>query len=459
MPNSALAQEFQGGIVIANNSSGSMKIIQAPLPDSVILPLQQRIGDEAVALVAVGDEVLTGQLIAETTDYFCTPIHATISGVISAIDKQIIPHKSGLKSNCISIKSDGKDEWISLNQQHKNFLQSPPEKLIDAIQAAGIVGLGGGGFPTHAKLKNLTNCQTIIINGTECEPGIMCDDALMQNHPLEVISGVEILLHICAASRAIIAIEDDKPAAFSALQKCNKNQQISIVKIPTKYTSGAEKLLIKSLLNIEIPSGSFASDEGIICQNVATVKAISDAIIEGKPLVSRVVTVTGSGVAIPQNYEVRLGAKFADIIAASKPNNLPHNLRMGGLMMGLDVENIGLPIGKISNCIFVNNAEKKPAEQPCIRCGQCNLVCPVGLLPQQLFWWSKHKNTEKAMDYNLPDCIECRCCDFVCPSHIPLAQHFVAAKELNYQQTQQQYKTAIAKKRFEFRQFRLERNA
>lgn len=459
MPSQLSKQTFRGGIVIPNpHPVANIEIVQAPLPNKVVLPLQQRIADEAIACVEVGERVLTGQIIAKTEDCFCVPIHASISGIVTAIDHQIIPHKSGLKSQCITIESDGKDEWISSSNHNADFSRCNQTALIETIQASGIVGLGGAGFPSHTKLTGIQDCHALIINGTECEPGIMCDDALMQYHPNKVIRGVEILLHICGASRAIVVIEDNKQAAFRSLLMHNQNDKISIVKIPTKYTSGAEKLLVKALLGIEIPSGGFAIDVGVVCQNVATTKAIFDAVVENKPLVSRIVTVTGSGVEMPNNYEVRLGASFEHIIALAKPNDNVHDIRMGGMMMGVDVDNIKVPICKITNCIFVNNAQKNPITQPCIRCGQCNQVCPVDLLPQQLYWYAKNENTDKAMDYNLVDCIECRCCDYVCPSHIPLAEYFIFAKALHHQKIQNQYRTDIARERFEFREYRLERN-
>jgi len=454
-----LKQSYNGGIAIPNpHPVETVEIIQAPLPDKVVLPLQQRIGDEAIPCVKVGDEVLTGQVIAKTKDHYCVPIHASISGKVSAIDYQVIPHKSGLKSKCITIDSDGKDQWINQKGCGSDFLNCDQAKMIEYIQSSGIVGLGGAGFPAHAKLEGIQSCHTLIINGTECEPGIMCDDALMQYHPREVIRGVEILLHICGAKRAIIAVESDKPEALNSLSMYCHNKQISVEQIPTKYTSGAEKLLVKALLGIEIPSGGFAIDTGVICQNVATTKAIFDAVVDNKPLVSRIVTVTGSGVKFPNNYEVRLGVAFEHIISMSNPNAKQHSIRMGGMMMGVDVETANTRICKITNCIFVNNLEEKPNTQECIRCGQCNQACPVDLLPQQLYWYAKSENTDKAMDYNLADCIECRCCDYVCPSHIPLAEYFSFAKALHRKTTEEQYRTDIARERFEFREYRLERN-
>ena len=454
-----LRQSFSGGIVIPNpHPVETVEIISAPLPDKVVLPLQQRIGDEAIPCVKVGDKVLTGQVIAKTEDHFCVPIHASISGEVVSIAEQTIPHKSGLKSKCITIESDGKDQWAKHIGCGSDFLHCDQATMIEYIQSSGIVGLGGAGFPAHAKLEGIQDCHTLIINGTECEPGIMCDDALMQHHPREVIRGVEILLHICGAQRAIIAVEDDKQEALNSLLMYCHNDRISIEQIPTKYTSGAEKLLIKALLGIEIPSGGFAIDTGVVCQNVATTKAIFDAVVNNKPLVSRIVTVTGSGVESPNNYEVRLGASFEHIVSMSKPNTNQHAIRMGGMMMGVDVETTRVPVCKITNCIFVNNIEVKFSTQECIRCGQCNQACPVDLLPQQLYWYAKSENTDKAMEYNLEDCIECRCCDYVCPSHIPLAEYFSFAKALHRKTTEDQYRTDIARERFEFREYRLERN-
>jgi len=450
--------EFPGGIKIDNPYPiERIEIIQAPLPTSVVLPLQQRIGDEAKPCVKVGDRVLTGQVIAQTEDVFCVPIHASISGTVSAIDKQLIPHKSGLKSTCISIDSDGQDEWVSGQGCGQDFLHCDRQTMIDYIQKSGIVGLGGAGFPSHTKLSKAFDCHTLIINGTECEPGIMCDDALMQHHAREIIRGVEILLHITGAQKAIIAIEDDKQEACQSLLMFNHNDRISIQQLPTKYTSGAEKLLVKALLGIEIPSGGFAVDSGVVCQNVSSTKAIYDAVIDQRPLVSRIVTVTGNALS-PINVEVRLGASFEHIINLTDVNNKEHDYRMGGMMMGVDIDTINMPICKITNCIFVNNKTQKHVAQECIRCNSCNPVCPIGLLPQQLYWHAKSENVEKCMDYSLMDCIECACCSYVCPSHIDLVSYFSFAKALYKKQTAEQHKIDIARERFEFREYRLERN-
>jgi electron transport complex protein RnfC len=286
----------------------------------------------------------------------------------------------------------------------------------------------------------------------------MCDDALMQAYPTKVIRGVEVLLHICGAERAIIAIEDDKKESIELLRKFCKNERITIESIPTKYTSGAEKILVKLLLGIEIPSGGYASDVGVLCQNVGTLVAIFDAVVENRPLISRVVTVTGSAVKEPKNFQVRLGASYDYVLGFADIDHGENNFRMAGMMMGVDLEGSNYSISKNTNCIFVNKVEEKTPAQECIRCGMCNTVCPVELLPQQLYWYSKSSNIEKALDYNLMDCIECGCCSYVCPSNIPLVDYFQFAKALNRQQAREKEQTDNARERFEFRELRLERN-
>ena len=450
---------FKGGIHIPNPYPVERpEIKQAPLPEQAVLLLQQRVGGEAKPCVEIGERVLTGQIIAQTTGNLPTNVHASISGVISAIEKRPIPHPSGIDAMCIVIDSDGKDEWANIKRCDKDFLNCSAEEVTQQIREAGIVGMGGAGFPTHAKITNAEGAHTLIVNATECEPGIMCDDSLMQEYPREIVRGIEVLMHACGAKKAIIAIEDDKPEALNSLLMYNFNDRISVEQIPTKYTSGAEKLLIKTLLGVEIPPGAYASEHGILCQNVGTVKAIYDAVIDSKPLISRVVTVTGSAVKSPRNYEARLGTSFATVVKYSEPNDQEHHIRMGGMMMGVDIPNPDYSICKITNCIFVNNKESKPVVKECIRCSSCATVCPANLLPQQLYWHAKSENIKKALDYHLMDCIECGCCNYVCPSNIPLAEYFTFAKALDRKLKFEEQKTDQSRERFEFREYRLERN-
>jgi electron transport complex protein RnfC len=450
---------FKGGVHIANpHPVQNPHLIQVEPPKQVVLMLQQRVGGSAKPCVKLGDRVLTGQIIAQTTSRFPINVHASISGIISAIEKRPIPHPSAIDAMCIVIDSDGLDEWIEIKKRNTEFLNYTIKEVIKKIREAGIVGMGGAGFPTYAKIANANGARTLIINATECEPGIMCDDVLMQEYPREIIRGIEVLMYACGAKKTIIAIEDDKSEAFNSLLMYNFNQNISIEQIPTKYTSGAEKLLIKALLDIEIPSGEYASDHGVLCQNVGTVKAIYDAVIDNKPLISRVVTVTGSAIKNPSNYEARLGTSFALVVEQSNPNNSPKQIRMGGMMMGVNIPNTQYSICKITNCIFVNNQEPKPVVKECIRCSACVPVCPVNLLPQQLYWYAKSENIEKALAYNLNDCIECGCCDYVCSSNIPLVEYFTFAKALARKVTQEEQRIDNARERFEFKEYRLKRN-
>jgi electron transport complex protein RnfC len=419
---------MRGGITIKSkfNAQGFDKV---DLPEIINLPLIN-----IKPLVKVGDKVLTGQMIADNKDDdFAIPIHASISGEVIAIDKTI------------TIKSDGKDVWQKINT----------DNIKEILKISGIIGLGGAGFPTHIK-ANIKNCETLIINATECEPDVSADDTLMQRYPKEIIEGIEILQKICGAKRVIIAIENDKPKAIESLTKENKDFEINSIKV--KYTSGSDKVLIKNLLNIEIPKNGYASDIGVLCQNVATIKAIYDAVILKQPLISRIVTVTGDGVEKPNNYLVRLGTPLKTIIDLSKPIKNPQ-LRVGGMMMGYDISSDETPIFKTTNAIFVNEIKVKEIVQPCIRCAQCNEVCPINLLPQQLFWYAKSDDFKKALDYKLMDCFECNCCTYVCPSKIELVDVFKSAKALAKEYQIQQELSLKAKERFDFKEYRIKRNA
>lgn len=415
-------------------------IKQAALPKLVVLPLFD--GD---LVVKVGDKVLTGQVLANGK-YF---VHSSISGKVVSIADEFIPHKSGLKSRCITIIGDGNDEWIKL-EKTQDFRKLSEQKLLEKIKSSGIVGLGGAGFNTTTKLQSLQNCQHIIINATECEPSVEADNVLMQKYSLEIIHGIEILLHLTKAKQAIIAIEDDKEEAFNSLLLSNNNPQIKIIKIKTIYSSGSEKILINNLLNLQIPSGEFATDNHILMQNVATVRAIFNCIIDGKPLIERVVTISGDKEK-PHNEMLRVGTKINKIVNGN-------NLRLNGLMMGIDLSNGDYPILKTTSAIFNNNIVKKAPAQECIRCGECVSVCPIGLLPQQLYWFAKSDNIPKMQDYSIKDCIECRCCDVVCGSNIPLSEYFIYGKAKLREHKKQNEDALLSKKRFEYREYRLERN-
>lgn len=451
---------FKGGLFLDNPFPiEKVDLVSIPLPDKVVLSMQQRIGEQAKPCVNVGQRVLTGQVVAKIDDDLCTPVHSSISGIVVAIENKKIANKSKLEALSITIESDGEDEWVDNSDCcTENYNSCTPDTIYNKIRMSGIIGMGGAGFPTHAKVRIAEGCDTLIVNATECEPGIMCDDALMQAYPTKVIRGTEVLLHICGAKKAIIAIEKDKPEAINLLKKFCKNDAITIKEIPTKYTSGAEKILIKSLLGIEIPSGKYASDVGVLCHNVGTLVAIFDAVLENRPLISRAITVTGDAIKSPQNFQVRLGASYDYLLNFLDVESGEKSILMAGTMMGVELDSTNYYVNKNTNCIVVNKSKSKAKINECIRCGICNDVCPIGLLPQQLYWYSKSANIKKALDYNLTDCIECGCCAYVCPSNIALVDYYQFAKALNKQQQKEQLKNKNAKDRFEFRQLRLERN-
>ncbi len=456
--------KFFGGLKLPGFKSISMSQAteDAPLPKLLTLPLKQHIGHAAEAIVKIGDQVLKGQMIAAAQDYVSTPIHAPSSGKVIAIEKRLVPHPSGIPADCIVIETDGEERWTELSP-HTNYRQLDASALRNVIRDAGIVGLGGAGFPSFIKLNpgpgNIIN--TLILNGAECEPYITCDAMLMQEQSRKIIDGLNIMRHALQVEYCVIAIEDNKRAAHTmlvnALQE-HEAEYIDIIQIPTLYPAGGEKQLIKTITGKEVPSHGLPINIGVVCHNVATAAAIATAVLEGKPLISRYVTVTGEGVDHPRNLNVLMGTAFSELIDLCGKNSKAEEFIMGGPMMGFDVAGDSVPVIKTSNCILVKSkAEKTDYVMPCIRCGQCADVCPAQLLPQQLYWYARAKNFDKTQDYNLFDCIECGCCSYVCPSHIPLVQYYRFAKTEIWAQEEEKKSSDIARQRHEFRQFRMER--
>lgn len=456
---------FHGGVHPPQNKQQSIRIgiETAPLPQRLIIPLSQHIGVPAKAIVQQGDLVLKGQLIAEAVGRISVNVHAPSSGRVEAITLHTVPHSSGLSAPCIIIQTDGKDEWI----EHKgieDYRSMNKRDLVEYIRYYGISGMGGAGFPTDVKL-NLGDdkiVNTLIINAMECEPYITADDMLMREFADKVIKGIEIIACILQPSAIMIGIEDNKPQAIQALRKATEESelQIKIVVKPTIYPSGGEKQLIKLLTNIEVPSGGIPADIGIVCQNVGTAAAIYDAVYLGEPLISRIVTLTGDASGKPHNAKVLLGTPIVELLQTAMVNETSlYRLVVGGPMMGFTLKDTSVPIIKTTNCIIAATYEEMPAIPPaneCIRCGICEQVCPVELLPQQLYWYSKSKEFDKAKHHNLFDCIECGACSYVCSSNIPLVQYYRFAKASIKEEEIEQRKSEHAKQRFEARKARFE---
>ncbi len=453
--------DIPGGIHPPENKIQSLQLetYQVSLPKELILPISQHIGAPAKPVVNIGDHVLKGQVIAEAAGFVSAPLHAPTSGTISAIEDRKLPHPSGLSGLCIVLESDGKDQWCQL-KPCDNYSTLSREDLLNNIRNAGISGMGGAGFPTAVKLDSRKPIDTLILNGTECEPYITADDILMQEQAANIVEGIKILRHLLGnPDTVLVGIEDNKPKAIERMQQAASGTNIEIVVFPTKYPSGGEKQLIQILTGNEVPSGGLPADLGIVVQNVGTAAAVRDAVIDGKPLISRITTVVGEALQTQRNVDVLIGTPASHILNEHGFESAKAaRLIMGGPMMGFALDDADIPIVKTSNCLLVPSHDELPAPPPaqaCIRCGMCAEACPANLLPQQLYWYAQAKDNDKLLAHNLMDCIECGACSFVCPSTIPLVQYYRAAKGKIRQQQEEKVKSDHARKRFEARQERL----
>ncbi|HDY7889875.1 TPA: electron transport complex subunit RsxC [Vibrio vulnificus] len=456
--------DFPGGVHPAENKrqSNQQPLVHAALANEIVLPLKQHIGKPGNILVNVGDHVLKGQLLTQSNAGFTLPIHASTSGTITAIETRTVAHPSGLSEMCVIITPDGQDTWCE-KQPVIDYSQQSSDYLLDVIRMAGISGMGGAGFPTAKKIQSgLGRTEILIVNAAECEPYITADDKLLQEHAEEVLQGIEIVEHILQPKLTIIGIEDNKPEAIKALESAAQNRDIVIRVIPTKYPSGGEKQLIKVLTNKEVPAGGIPADIGILVQNVGSLYAIKRAVMDGEPMVNRVVTLTGNTFETPRNVWVPLGTPVHALLEQfgyQADKKLPR-LIMGGPMMGFSLPHANVPITKTSNCILApTRKEISPAgyEMECIRCGACAEACPASLLPQQLQWHAKAEEFDKCEELNLKDCIECGACAFVCPSEIPLVSYYRQAKAEIRTRAQEADAAERAKLRFEEKKARMER--
>ena len=454
--------KFNGGIHPYDHKSEStnLPIGQLAIPAKLTLPLRQHVGNLPKVLVQVGNHVLKGQMLAEPEGTFSAAIHAPTSGKITAISEQIIPHPSGLPDMCITLTPDGKDTWTELKVT--DWRNTDKKNLVDKLSMSGIVGLGGATFPTHIKLRTngKSNVHTLVINAAECEPYITCDDMLMRERADQIVNGIEIVKYILGAKKCIIGIEDNKLQAANAMRTACSNKDMLVKVVPTLYPSGDARRLIHLLLDVEIPNDKRSTDVGIQVFNIATVLAVFRYFEFGEPAINRIVTMTGN-VSTPQNFEVLFGTPIQILIEAAggAKANTTHYI-MGGPMMGFDLPNQQVPITKAANCIIAATQDlfAEPLQvMPCIRCARCADACPVNLQPQELYWFSKSDNFEKARNYNLFDCIECGCCSYVCPSNIPLVQYYRYAKSEIIAIDKAKEAADLARERNEFRLARIER--
>ncbi len=466
-----------GGVHPPENKHQSMQepLADCSLADEYILPLNQHIGAPAAPLVEVGDTVKKYQCIAEPEGVFSAGVHAPTSGKVIAIEERFIAHPSGLKAPCIVIAADGHDSAYELTPCDTPFALEH-EAIISRIRAAGLAGMGGAGFPSAVKLNPRANTpiDTLILNGTECEPYITADDMLMQTAADDVIHGARLLAHtLNNPKNIIIGVEDNKPDAIAALTRAAQkyspeySTQIEVVSFPTKYPSGGEKQLIYILTGKEVASGKLPSDLGIVVQNVGTAAAAWRAVRYGEPLIERITTVVGEALGTQRNMKVRIGTPISHILEENGFQAPSHSqsfsspsprLIVGGPMMGFAIEQTTVPVVKTTNCVIApSQAEmpEAPPQQACIRCGHCAEACPAGLLPQQLYWYARAEEHDKLQSHNLFDCIECGACSYVCPSAIPLVQYYRNAKGTIRQAEADKLKADKARLRFEQRQARI----
>ncbi|MDN3390020.1 electron transport complex subunit RsxC [Pseudoalteromonas sp. APC 3691] len=454
---------FPGGIHPPQQKSlsNSASITRLPLPDKLIVALKQHIGANGKLLVEKGQHVLKGQPLTAPAANWSVPVHAPSSGVVTDIAPMPSAHPSALPELSVIIEPDGKDEWVALNK-NKNPAELSHDELINIIHQAGISGMGGAGFPTYVKADTKQPIEFLIVNAVECEPYITADDVLMREHAKEVIQGIEIMQQLLNPTLCIVGIEDNKPEAIAAMkQAAEHNSKIIIQTVPTIYPSGGEKQLIKLLTNREVPSIGIPADIGILVHNTGTLFAVQQAVYEGKPLIERIVTVTGNTIHKPGNVWALLGTEIKHLLDCQGFSPVPQqSVVMGGPMMGFTLPTVRIGIVKTTNCILAPDhkelAEPGP-EKACIRCSACADACPASLLPQQLQWFAKSKEYDKLQEHNLFDCIECGACAYVCPSEIPLVQYYRVAKVEIKEQQADKIKADRAKERFDARKERLDR--
>ena len=398
-----------------------------PDPEVVVIPLSMHAGAPAEPIVQVGDTVKVGQKIGEAAAFISSPVHSSVSGTVTAIETR----RHATRGECLSvvIQSDGKNTLHESVQPHKALEDLTPDEIVDIVREAGIVGMGGAGFPTAVKLKPAKPVDTVLLNGCECEPLLTADHRVLLEYADDVIYGLKAMIKTVGAEKGIIVIEDNKQDAIELMEdKTAGCENIEVVAAKTKYPQGAEKMLIKRVLKRQVPSGGLPADVGCVVANVSTTKAISDAIQKGMPLIERVVTMTGERLKNPGNYIVKIGTSTKELIDyCGGITGDDVTIKAGGPMMGFDLSDPDVPIMKGSNGIIAVDTDHT-AEQPCIKCGRCVDVCPMELSPLYFSKYADEENWQGMKEKNVMDCIECRSCEYICSSKIPLVTKIKAGK-------------------------------
>ncbi|MCR4379321.1 MAG: electron transport complex subunit RsxC [Rhodospirillales bacterium] len=445
--------------------SAGEAIRDLPLPELLHIPLQQHIGQAAEAVVKKGELVKKGQLIAIAQGRISSPIHAPTSGEIVALGRYVAPHPSALPGRTITLRPDGLDAWAELPAPLDPFT-CEPAAIAKRVAECGVVGMGGATFPSAVKLDlgQRYTLHTLIINGAECEPYLTCDDRLMREQAADVIDGVRIISRALGVKRAVIAVEGNKPEAIDALTHAAQGlDDVIIQKVPARYPMGSEKHLTQTLLGKETPARGLTAEIGAIVHNVATALAVRDAVRLGRPLISRIVTVSGEAMHNPGNFRVAIGTPIQhliDFVGGFKVD--PERLLLGGPMMGQPLADLRAPIVKGTNGVLALaglHAQTSGQQGPCIRCASCVDACPCGLVPLEMAGAIRKENMDMATKSGLMDCIGCGSCAYVCPSNIPLVQYFNYAKGKITQTQRAEHKQKETKRLAEARSERMERIA
>ena len=424
---------FFGGIHPKYNKEMSKTVTEflSVTPRQVVIPLLQHIGAPCRSLVSVGDRVLLGQKIGDG-EGLCVPVHASVSGTVIAVEPR--PHVRGTDVMSVVIENDGKDETVPFAVNDTPLVQLDADAVLSSIREAGIVGMGGAAFPGNVKaLSAMGNVDTLIANACECEPYITADDSLLRTYPRHVLEGMQILAHVLHPNRVVLAVEDNKSEAIAQIQALLPEYPgIALAVLPTRYPQGAEKQLIQALTGREVPGGQLPVSVGCAVFNVSTYAAIRRAVRRGRPLTRRIVTVSGEAIAQPQNFIVRIGTPFHDLIEiAGGLNDKTERVISGGPMMGVAQSDLSVPVVKATNSILCLLKDRNgAAENPvCLRCGKCVGVCPMRLQPLYMYRFTNARRVDELQRLNVLDCIECGCCSFTCPGKLPLTETFRTGKK------------------------------